>query len=55
MKIPQRPNQSESQDLKEGRSFGGATAFPASISSDGEHWINCAILIPDLTRHTGSK
>ena len=37
---------------REGRSFGGATAFPASISSDGEHWINCAILIPDLTRHT---
>ncbi len=37
---------------REGRSFGGATAFPASISSDGEHWISCAILIPDLTRHT---
>ena len=37
---------------REGRSFGGATAFPASISSDGENWIECAILIPDLTRHT---
>ncbi len=37
---------------REGRSFGGATAFPASISSDGENWIKCAILIPDLTRHT---
>ncbi len=37
---------------RDGRSFGGATAFPASISSDGENWIDCAILIPDLTRHT---
>ncbi len=37
---------------RDGRSFGGATAFPASISSDGENWIKCAILIPDLTRHT---
>ena len=37
---------------RKGRSFGGATAFPASISSDGENWIKCAILIPDLTRHT---
>jgi len=37
---------------REGRSFGGATAFHASISSDGENWIKCAILIPDLTRHT---
>ena len=37
---------------REGRSFGGATAFPARISSDGENWIKCAILIPDLTRHT---
>ena len=37
---------------RDGRSFGGATAFPASISSDGENWIECAILIPDLTRHT---
>ena len=37
---------------REGRSFGGATAFPASISIDGSSWHGCAILIPDLTRHT---
>ncbi len=37
---------------RDGTSFGGATAFPASISSDEENWIECAILIPDLTRHT---
>ena len=38
--------------LRDGRSFGGATAFKASISSDEKNWIECAILIPDLTRHT---
>jgi CTP-dependent riboflavin kinase len=37
---------------REGRSFGGATAFLASISKDGSSWHGCAILIPDLTRHT---
>ena len=37
---------------REGRSFGGATAFPASISKDGSSWHGCAVLIPDLTRHT---
>lgn len=37
---------------REGRSFGGATAFLARVSSNGERWKNCAILIPDLTRHT---
>lgn len=37
---------------RDGRSFGGATAFPAEISADGENWVSCAILIPDLTRHT---
>ena len=37
---------------RDGKSFGGATAFLAKISSDGENWIECAILIPDLTRHT---
>jgi CTP-dependent riboflavin kinase len=37
---------------REGRSFGGATAFLASISRDGSSWHGCAILIPDLTRHT---
>ena len=37
---------------RSGRSFGGATAFKAEISRDGGDWISCAILIPDLTRHT---
>ncbi len=46
--------------LREGRSFGGATAFAAEIKNanydgdDGEagnESIPCAILIPDLTRH----
>ena len=56
--LEQGENSSETESIRiagferEGRSFGGATAFLASISSDGEHWINCAILIPDLTRHT---
>ena len=56
--LEQGENSSETESIRiagferEGRSFGGATAFPASISSDGEHWMNCAILIPDLTRHT---
>ena len=36
--------------LREGRSFGGATAFHATIGSD-EIELPCAILIPDLTRH----
>ena len=44
---------------RSGRSFGGATAFKAEISR-GRHpesrgvggWVPCAILIPDLTRHT---
>ena len=36
--------------LREGRSFGGATAFHATIHSD-EIELPCAILIPDLTRH----
>jgi len=37
---------------RSGRSFGGATAFKAEISRGGDEWISCAILIPDLTRHT---
>lgn len=38
--------------LREGRSFGGATAFLASIYIEDEAAsIDCAILIPDLTRH----
>jgi CTP-dependent riboflavin kinase len=39
---------------REGRSFGGATAFLATIAlanSDESLSIPCAILIPDLTRH----
>jgi len=37
---------------RDGKSFGGATAFLGKISADKEKWIECAILIPDLTRHT---
>jgi len=36
--------------LRDGVSFGGATAYKATISHN-EHVVNCAILIPDLTRH----
>jgi riboflavin kinase len=36
---------------RDGKSFGGATAFRAKISKDKLKWIDCAILIPDLTRH----
>jgi len=39
---------------REGRSFGGATAFLASINlvnGTNDTEIKCAILIPDLTRH----
>ena len=37
--------------LREGRSFGGATAFLAKIGTSESKDIPCAILIPDLTRH----
>ena len=37
---------------RSGRAFGGATAFRAEISRGGDEWIGCAVLIPDLTRHT---
>lgn len=40
---------------REGRSFGGATAFVATINLPNGHpasEVKCAILIPDLTRHT---
>ncbi len=37
--------------LREGRSFGGATAYLAEISTSESKNISCAILIPDLTRH----
>ena len=36
--------------LRDGVSFGGATAYRATISHN-EHVVDCAILIPDLTRH----
>ncbi len=36
--------------LRDGVSFGGATAYKAKISNNG-HMTECAILIPDLTRH----
>ena len=36
--------------LRDGVSFGGATAYQALITHK-EHNIPCAILIPDLTRH----
>ncbi len=36
--------------LRDGVSFGGATAFPGTIIHGGEE-VACAILIPDLTRH----
>lgn len=39
---------------RDGRSFGGATAFRGRISRDGGDWESCAILIPDLTRHTST-
>jgi CTP-dependent riboflavin kinase len=36
--------------LRDGVSFGGATAYQATIAHEGNN-IPCAILIPDLTRH----
>jgi len=39
---------------REGRSFGGATAFLATLAlenSESDLIVPCAILIPDLTRH----
>ena len=36
--------------LRDGVSFGGATAYRATISHNDQS-IDCAILIPDLTRH----
>ena len=37
---------------RDGSSFGGATAFVARICRDEGEWEDCAVLIPDLTRHT---
>ena len=39
---------------RDGKSFGGATAFVARISRNGGPWEECAVLIPDLTRHTST-
>ena len=36
--------------VRDGVSFGGATAFKATIHRDKKQ-IECAVLIPDLTRH----
>ena len=37
---------------REGRSFGGATSFLANISFNQGEVLPCAVIIPDLTRHT---
>lgn len=37
--------------LREGRSFGGATAFDGNIQVGEQASLPCAVLIPDLTRH----
>ena len=39
---------------RDGSSFGGATAFGARICREGGDWEDCAVLIPDLTRHTST-
>ena len=39
---------------RDGRSFGGATAFRGRIKRGEGGWEECAILIPDLTRHTST-
>ena len=36
--------------LRDGVSFGGASAFKG-VSHHGEQTVECAVLIPDLTRH----
>ena len=37
---------------RDGKSFGGATAFKGRIRGSEGEWEECAILVPDLTRHT---
>ena len=37
---------------REGRSFGGATSFLANICFAESEVLPCAVIIPDLTRHT---
>ena len=39
---------------RDGNSFGGATAFKGRIRRGQGDWEDCAILIPDLTRHTST-
>ena len=39
---------------RDGKSFGGATAFKGRIRRAGSKWEECAILVPDLTRHTST-
>ena len=39
---------------RDGKSFGGATAFKGTISKQGSQEFECAVLIPDLTRHTST-
>ncbi len=39
---------------RDGTSFGGATAFKGKIRKGEGDWEDCAILIPDLTRHTST-
>ena len=39
---------------RDGRSFGGATAFRGRVRMGEGDWEDCAILIPDLTRHTST-
>ena len=39
---------------RDGNSFGGATAFKGRIRRGQRDWEDCAILIPDLTRHTST-
>jgi len=39
---------------RDGKSFGGATAFRGRIQKSDGKWEDCAILIPDLTRHTST-
>jgi len=39
---------------RDGKSFGGATAFKGRIRREKGDWEECAILVPDLTRHTST-
>ena len=39
---------------RDGKSFGGATAFKGRIRRPTGKWADCAILVPDLTRHTST-